>query len=103
MSKASDALTARAARTAQRGSGATVPAASAAPAPVPRARPVRLTLDLAPVQHRELTRWCSAAADDLGLTKVPATAVLRLLVAQLVTDPDLAATVRALIPGELEQ
>jgi len=67
----------------------------------PRSRPARLTLDLAPVQHRELTRWCADTAYELGLTKVPATSVLRLLVGQLTSDPELAARIRALIPAEL--
>jgi len=104
MSKAEDALTARATRAAKRGSGEPAADATAPPAmpPVgPRSRPARLTLDLAPVQHRALTVWCSDTAYELGLTKVPATSVLRLLVGQLTTDPELAARIRALIPAEL--
>ncbi len=105
MSKAEDELTARATRAAKRGSSepaadATTPPAAPPPA-APRSRPARLTLDLAPVQHRALTVWCSDTAYELGLTKVPATSVLRLLVGQLVSDPELAARIRALIPGEL--
>jgi len=104
MSKAEDELTARATRAAKRGSSE--PAADAAATPpaapsAPRSRPARLTLDLAPVQHRALTVWCSDTAYELGLTKVPATSVLRLLVGQLTSDPELAARIRALIPGEL--
>jgi len=105
MSKAEEALTARATRAAKRESGepaadATTPPAT--PPPIaPRSRPVRLTLDLAPVQHRELTRWCADAAYELGLSKVPATSVIRLLIGQLASDPELAARIQALIPGEL--
>jgi len=104
MSKAEDELTARATRAAKRGSGEPAADAAATPAAAPsapRSRPARLTLDLAPVQHRALTVWCSDTAYELGLTKVPATSVLRLLVGQLVSDPELAARIRALIPGEL--
>ena len=105
MSKASDALTAQATRAAKRGSSEPAPDTAAPPAmpPLvgPRSRPARLTLDLAPVQHRALTVWCSDTAYELGLTKVPATSVLRLLVGQLVSDPELAARIRTLIPGEL--
>lgn len=106
MSKAEEALTARATRAAKRESGdptvadATTPPTT--PPPIaPRSRPVRLTLDLAPVQHRELTRWCADAAYELGLSKVPATSVIRLLIGQLASDPKLAARIQALIPGEL--
>jgi hypothetical protein len=105
MSKAEEALTARATRAAKRESGeptanATTPPAT--PPPIaPRSRPVRLTLDLAPVQHRKLTRWCADAAYELGLSKVPATSVIRLLIGQLASDPELAARIQALIPGEL--
>ena len=104
MSKAEDALTARATRAAKRGSGESAVDAAATPAAAPsgpRSRPARLTLDLAPVQHRALTVWCSDTAYELGLTKVPATSVLRLLVGQLTSDPELAARIRALIPAEL--
>jgi hypothetical protein len=101
MSKAEDALTARATRAAKRGSDEPAPDAPAAPPAGPRARPARLTLDLSPVQHRALTVWCSDTAYELGLTKVPATSVLRLLVGQLTSDPELAARIRALIPAEL--
>jgi len=103
MSKAEDALTARATRAANRGSSEPAPDATtpASPPVAPRSRPIRLTLDLAPVQHREFTRWCADAAYELGLSKVPATAVIRLLIGQLASDPELAARIQALIPGEL--
>jgi len=101
MSKAEDALTARATRAANRGSSEPAPGVPAAPPAAPRSRPIRLTLDLSPVQHREFTRWCADAAYELGLSKVPATSVIRLLIGQLASDPELAARVHALIPGEL--
>jgi len=105
MSKAEDALTARATRVAKRGSNSE-PAAGAAPTPVatplaPRSRPARLTLDLAPVQHRALTVWCSDTGYELGLTKLPATVVLRLLIGELVSDPELATRIKTLIPEEV--
>ncbi|MFE7268732.1 hypothetical protein ACFU9B_43430 [Streptomyces sp. NPDC057592] len=65
---------------------------------VPRAMrtdPVRVTLDLAPAEHRELKQWCNIAAADLDLSQVPLTAVLRILGQQLRTDEELATTVRA--------
>jgi len=69
----------------------------------PRSRPARLTLALAlaPVQHKALTVWCSDTGYELGLTKLPATVVLRLLIGELVSDPELAARIKALIPEEV--
>jgi len=99
-SKAENALTARAARAANRESGEQEGKATP---PGPRAKTVRLTLDLSPIAHRELTKWCADTAFELGYSKVPATAVIRLLVGQLGSDPELAARIQGLLPGELTQ
>jgi len=105
MSKAEDALTARATRAAKRGSdnesAAGAATGSVAAPSAPRSRPARLTLDLAPVQHRALTVWCSDTGYELGLTKLPATVVLRLLIGELVSNPELATRIKALIPEEV--
>lgn len=88
MSKASEALATRAARTAARPTGtATAPAAAAAP--VPRAQPVRFTIDLAPIAHQELLGVCRQAAQRLQLPKVPAASLVRALIVQLDQDPGL--------------
>jgi hypothetical protein len=113
-SKAAQDLAARAARQAsrRRAESPAAPAQADAPAAAPsvppaaaapRARPVRLTVDLAPVLHRDLTRWCADAADALGLAKVPAAAVVRALVQELDGNPDLAAAVRRRLVVDLER
>jgi hypothetical protein len=69
--------------------------AAAAAAPAPRAKPVRLTLDLAPAAYRELQAFCTAAAVELERPRVAGAEVLRALLAELARDEDLAARVRA--------
>lgn len=64
------------------------------PAPVPRAKPVRLSLDLAPVAYRELQEFCISSAVALERPRVAGADVLRSLLAELAEDDALAARVR---------
>ena len=76
---------------------ATRPATStpaADPPPTPRAKPVRLSLDLAPSAYRELQEFCTAAAVALERPRVAGADVLRSLLAELREDETLAARVR---------
>jgi len=69
-----------------------------------KARPIRITLDLAPVLHRELTRWCAEAAGQLDVPRVPAAAVARALLHQLLDeDSDLSAEILRRLPAELDR
>lgn len=71
---------------------------AASPAPVaPRAKPIRVTLDLAPATYRELQAFCAAAAIELERPRVASAEVLRVLLAQLSKNTELADQVR----GEL--
>lgn len=62
--------------------------------PAPRTKPVKMTVDLAPIEHRKLRLWCAQTAADLELPEVAASEVVRVLVARLQTDPGLAEAVR---------
>ncbi len=63
--------------------------------PAPRAKPVRLSVDLAPAAYRELQEFCTAAAVALEQPRVAGVDVLRSLLAELAEDQDLAARVQA--------
>ncbi|MGH3856797.1 MAG: hypothetical protein ACRDR6_25585 [Pseudonocardiaceae bacterium] len=52
----------------------------------PRAQPVRITLDLAPITHHNLLDWCRQAAITLQVPKVPAASLIRALLVQLEAD-----------------
>src|SRR3954447_12736248 len=96
LNKAPDDLLAKARRQATRG--------HAEPAPTrDRSRPVRITLDLAPVMHCELTNWCADAAEQLGAPQVPAVAVVQALLRELTTDAEMTARVLARLPQELDR
>lgn len=64
-----------------------------------RSRPVRITVDLDPAAHQQLTRWCTDAAADLGRARVPAAEVFRAFLDELADDPELADRIR----GRLDQ
>ena len=63
---------------------------SGMPAPVPRMRRVRVTVDLEPEDHVKLRRWCNDAADQLGRTSVTQVDVVRALLDRLHRDQELA-------------
>lgn len=60
-----------------------------------RTKPVKMTVDLSPIEHRKLKLWCAQTAADLELPEVAASEVVRILVARLQSDADLAERIRA--------
>jgi len=73
--------------------GAAIQRAPATEQPAPRARPprvkpVRITVDLDPGDHRALKLWALQHADGAALADV-----VRVMVAMLDTDPDYASRV----------
>lgn len=81
-------------------------AAAAGPVPVDQAahhlpaaagvqvKPIRSTIDLAPVTHAALKSWCGDAAVAIGVSRITTQDVGRVLVARLLADPVLAAQIR---------
>jgi hypothetical protein len=63
------------------GSQTTLPRAS-------RVKPVRMTLDMAPVLHADLEDWTTKVSRQLGRGRVVRADVLRVLVRQLLDDPE---------------
>lgn len=61
----------------------------------PRTTPVRRTVDLPPAHHEQLTVWCAETARQIGQARVTSQAVLRALVARVLTDETLARKIRA--------
>ena len=61
--------------------------------PAPRAKPVRVTTDLAPQSYRGLLAYSAGLAEDLGRAKVPHVEVIRALIAELNTNPALQETI----------
>lgn len=72
-------------------------AESGRPATAPRAKPVRLSVDLAPAAYRGLIDYCHQSAEEIGVARVNGVDVLRALLAELSGDQDLAARVRGRI------
>lgn len=67
-----------------------------------RTKPVRMTLDLAPALHAEFDDWTTRTFRELGLARINRADVLRVLVRQLLNDPETAERVRdALRDGSL--
>ncbi len=58
-------------------------------AAVPRVKPVRVTTDLPPQTHRALTAMSVDLAQQLGVARVPHSDIVRALLAELETDPQL--------------
>lgn len=63
----------------------------AAPATAPRTRPVRVTVELAPIEHRRLRRLCERYADEIGVPQVAGAEVFRVLLEMASEDEHLAA------------
>jgi hypothetical protein len=53
-----------------------------------------MTVELAPVEHRQLRRWCQDTADALGAPEVAGAEVVRTLLGLLHDDERLAQRVR---------
>lgn len=62
----------------------------------PRAKPVRVSVDLAPLQYLWLKGWCQQVAEDIGPT-VKGVDVIRALLDELRDDPQLDQRIRAAI------
>ncbi|PRY53520.1 hypothetical protein [Glycomyces artemisiae] len=77
-------------KAAQRTTAAARPAAAST-----RTKPVKFTVDLAPVEHRKLKLWCAQAADQLELPEVAASEVVRVAIARIQSDPVFAEQVLA--------
>lgn len=105
MSKAD--IAARAARLGERkASRAVEPTSGETPVarePAPRAKPVRVTTDLAPQSYRQLVAYCQRLAEELGRAKVPHVEVIRALVGELETDPELQATIATTVRNVLSK
>lgn len=69
--------------------------AEATVARVPRTRPVRVTVELSPMEHKALRQWCAQTSADLDLPVVAGAEVFRALLALMRNDPAVADAVRA--------
>jgi hypothetical protein len=63
------------------------------PAPPPRDRRTRRTVDLPLATHRALDVWQREAADRIGVARVTGQEVLTALIDQLLTDPKLSTEI----------
>jgi hypothetical protein len=66
----------------------------------PHAKPIRSTVDLAPVRHASLKAWCGETAVMIGRSRVTTQDVFRALVERLLTDETLAGHVRDAIKNQ---
>jgi hypothetical protein len=62
---------------------------------VPRTRPVRVTVELSPMEHKALRQWCAQTSADLDLPVVAGAEVFRALLSLMRSDPGMADQVRA--------
>ncbi|HEY1970689.1 MAG TPA: hypothetical protein VGH89_22240 [Pseudonocardia sp.] len=62
---------------------------------VPRTRPVRVTVELSPMEHKALRQWCASTAAELDLPVVAGAEVFRALLALMRDSPEMADAVRA--------
>jgi hypothetical protein len=62
---------------------------------VPRTRPVRVTVELSPMEHKALRQWCAQTSADLDLPVVAGAEVFRALLSLMRTQPEVAEAVRA--------
>lgn len=67
-----------------------------------RTAPVRLSTDLAPVDHAELIRFCADTAQQLGASRIPGQVVVRALISRLLKDRTLAEEIRQEIAQHLD-
>jgi hypothetical protein len=51
----------------------------------PNVKPVRSTVDLSPVRHRQLKAWCGETAEMIGKSRVTTQDVFRAFVDRLIT------------------
>lgn len=69
------------------------PMPSVVVAPVVRAKPVRMTLDLSPDLPARFARWCGETAPELGRANLPGVEVMRQLLGRLLADEDLQRSI----------
>lgn len=81
-----DQRQARKARMLAAAGGRTEPTAAAPGRTAIRAEKVRITTDLDPELHRELTRWAVAAADEIDLARLPVSDVMRAMIRYVLDD-----------------
>ena len=92
------ALTGSGRRTTAPAAVATDPPTPATPRVAPRTRPYRLTVDLPPAVHTQLSRWVIDLEEQAG-HNVDKRAVVLALLDLLRTDDDVAAAVRSALTG----
>lgn len=74
-----------------------VPSAYEGSEDAPRARPIRISTDLAPVQFHWLKAWLTNTAVTAHVADVKGADVIRALLDELRDDPELDARVRAAV------
>ncbi|HEY0578367.1 MAG TPA: hypothetical protein VGD73_30045 [Pseudonocardia sp.] len=77
------------------GAGAGAESGSDSGSRVPRTRPVRVTVELSPMEHKALRQWCAQTSADLDLPVVAGAEVFRALLSLMRNDPEVAEQVRA--------
>lgn len=88
---------------APRITGTTAAAKEPQAAKAPRAKPIRVSVDLAPQDYRYLAQFCNELAADIGRAKVPHVEVLRALVNELRDNPVLAAAIHKSVSDDLSK